>query len=44
LLSLRYMKYDELAESVFRLLEEYRGQYRNSVEQYWEPTVYGPLE
>ncbi len=44
LLSLRYMGYDEFAKSIFKLLEEYRDQYQNSVEQYWEPTVMDALE
>jgi len=44
LLSLRYMGYDNLSQSIFELLKVHREQYQNSVDQYWEPSVYGPLE
>lgn len=39
LVSLRHMGYDDLALSIFALLEEYRETYPNSIEEHWEPVV-----
>jgi len=39
LTSLKFMGYDDLAKSIFHLLEEYRDTYPNSVEEHWRPVV-----